>query len=276
MLEAIWSPELEAVFQNTKSQIIYEEDESSVQVRLVCEGVTWMKYRLRDRTLDGPGWKPTVLVDWDYSREVDRFTLGRCVEESVYCLDPRFPLTRVFSKKEADFIRNPFALMPFDEPTEENLRGWLRKWKKAYIIGDTPFPGYFSLRNIPGARGKIATGVSEFLKSKGYEYLSAVPTWWHIANMLRYHFGFKYVNGEDESKMELLRMRLPILGNDESARRRLSWVVMLQFWVSLVEASGFSPEGLGLNPSFILRDDDDKILTFPLSPERNLWMVKKI
>ena len=281
MRQAIWSDELEEVFRNTRSQIICEEDKFSVQFRIVCGDITWMKYRLRDRSLDGPGWKPTALVDWDYSREVDKFTLGRCAEESVYCLDPRILLTDKFSIAEANFIKNPFEFLPFSNPDEGSLSRWLDKWQGVYAVWrdspeQLPFPGYFYLKNIPGVRNKIAVNVNEFLRVKGYEYISAVPTWWHTANMLRRRFGFLYQNTRDEAKIELISKRLPVGETNEVGRRRASWIVMLQFWAELAELSGFSPEEFGANPNFILRDDDSKILTFPLCPERNLWMIHEL
>ncbi len=277
---AIWSPELGEVVADTGSKLYYDEDEFSAQVRVVCGELTWMRYRLRDRSLDGPGWKRTALVDWDYNREVDRFTLGRCAEESVYCLDPRYPLTYRFSEAEASFIKNPFESLPFDNPNEVSLVEWLEQWRGIYVLGQyapeyLPFPGYFCLQNIPGARNKIAVGVNRFLGAKGYQYISAVPTWWHTANMLRKHFGFSYQDSRDEAKIELIQSRLHAT-NDDLGRRKASWIVMLAFWAELAETSGFSPEALGANPDFILRDDGGKILTFPLSPERNLWMVHKL
>ena len=79
----------------------------------------------------------------------------------------------------------------------------------------------------------------------------------------------------DEERIEKIRQRLPV-GNDEVSRRKASWIVMLQFWAELAELSGFSPEGFRIDSKFILRDDNQKILTFPLSPERNLWMFEKL
>ncbi|MBI5140094.1 MAG: hypothetical protein HZA94_01440, partial [Candidatus Vogelbacteria bacterium] len=132
---AIWSPQLGEVVSDTGSRLEYDEDESSVQIRVCSGDLTWMRYRLRDRSSDGPGWKRTALVDWDYSRDVDRFTLGRCVEESVYCLDPRALLTDRFSLYEASFIKNPFASLPFDVPSFCNLKEWLERWKRIYVLG---------------------------------------------------------------------------------------------------------------------------------------------
>jgi len=236
MKSAIWSSGLDEIMADTGSRLLYHEDEFSVQVSATCGKLVWMRYRLRDRSTDGPGWRRTPLVDWDYDREIDRFDLGRCVEESVYCLDPRVPLGEVFSKKEAGFISNPFELLPFENPTQENLKIWLQKWKKVFLIEDTPFPGYFCLRNIKGVRSAVAVGVNYFLRSKGYEYISAVPTWWHIANMLHRQFGFEYFSADDLTKMDIIRMHLPLFSKDDRGRRKESWVVMLQFWAKLASS----------------------------------------
>lgn len=278
---AIWSGFLGEVVADTGSQIFYDEDESSVQIRVVLGDLTWMRYRLRDRSNDGPGWTRTALIDWDYDKEVDRFSLGRCAEESVYCLDPRVPLTERFSLAEASFIRNPFDSLPFSQPSWRNLSRWLDRWKGIFDFGRhfpeyLPFPGYFCLKNIPGARNRIALGVNDLLRSKGYEYISAVPTWWHTANMLGLRFGFSYQNATDGVRIDLIRRKLPFGGRTEIDRRRASWVVMLQFWAELVEQSGLKPESFQIGSEFVLRGEDGKILTFPLSPERNLWMVHRL
>jgi len=62
---------------------------------------------------------------------------------------------------------------------------------------------------------------------------------------------------------------------DLGIRMKSSWLVMLQFWAQRVEELGEIPESL-LKPNernFVFRDKNGNIITYPLSPERNLWQI---
>ena len=269
----IWSAKLEEICKETGSSIVLEEDESSVQIKIVLQNRVWFRFKLRDRRYDGPGWQPTSLTDWTYGGPDDKFGMGSSAEESIYCLDPRFPLSEKFTESQARFIINPFEELPYEKPTKENLRDWLRRWKEVFASENLSFPGCFSLRNISGMRKYIHAKVTALLRNKGYEYLTTVPTWWHVAGICGY-LGFKYQYENDRLAIDRLNKRL--LSETPAQRVKSSWIVMLQFWIELVEKSGFTAEDFCLNQSLVFRDDDGKLITFPLSPQRNLWMLYKV
>lgn len=265
--------EVKEVLEATRSEVVLENDEVSSQVKISHCGRTWLRYKLRDRRFDGPGWSPSSLTDWSYGRADDEFSLGPAVEESIYCLDPRYPLSDRFEERLAQFIANPFEALPFSDPTRTNLDGWLGKWLRIFSEESPPFPGYFALRKITGARVAIHRNAVVFLYKKGYAYLTAVPTWWHTAKICNY-LGFEYQYEKDRNQIEKLDRAL--LATDISERRKLSWIVMLQFWAELVESVGLMPENFSGVERFILRDASRKLILFPLSPQRNLWQVYKL
>ena len=272
LLQIIWCPALENISYVTKSRVSLESDEVSAQIKIAKGDLTWFRYKLRNRCFDGPGWRTTPLTDWTYGGPDDKFLLGSAVEESVYCLDPRHALTDRFTEKQAKFISNPFEELPFENPGSESLRNWAEKWKEITAYEEPPFPGYFCLKNIPGVRRRIHNSVVNFLRGKGYGYLTAVPTWWHTANICG-HLGFQFQYEQDRIIIEKLNSVLPF--NTEVQRRKSSWIVMLQFWAELAEIAGLTPENL-VNKNLILRDTAGRLITFPLSPERNLWQIFKV
>lgn len=275
LIETIWTPELERIKTETGSEIIPDLDESSVQVRLVHQGKTWFKYKLRDRRFDGtPVWKQTRLVDWSYDGEKDKFPFS-AVEESVYCLDPRYPLTDTFPPEIAEFITNPFSALPYEKPDKDSLLNWFHKCRTVMESESIVYPGYFTTHHIPGVRSNLHRTALRLVRASGYEWLTAVPTWWHTASICE-HLGFNYYFSDDKLKILLIRQLLTDrFGEDESetSRRRSSWIVMIQFWADLLVKSG-----LRLDRSmekYILRDEAGQIITFPLVPGRNLWMNHK-
>ncbi|MBU1179323.1 hypothetical protein KJ885_00070, partial [Patescibacteria group bacterium] len=193
----VWCAEIEKIFQESKSTMILEEDSVSVQIKLLCKGRIWLRYKLRDRSFDGPNWQSSPLTDWNYGGPDDEFILGSALEESIYCLDPRYALESMFSESQAQFIANPFEELPYDCPDEEALLVWLTRWREVFALEKPPFPGYFYLKNISGVRRKIFEKAVRCLNQNGYRYFTAVPTWWHIACMYE-HLGLKYQFKEDE------------------------------------------------------------------------------
>ncbi len=270
----IWCPAINEIFHATKSRVIAESDDVSVQIKLANADRVWLRYKLRDRRFDGPGWKGSPLTDWTYGGADDVFPFGSAVEESIYCLDPRYPLTDAFTARQAQFITNPFEELPYSNPTKDALSDWFRRWQEIVNKNNVPYPGYFYLNNIPGVRRYVHENITVLLKEKGYKYLTAVPTWWHTARICA-HLGFVFQCEEDELVIDKLNTRLNFSTKEECARS--SWIVMLQFWVELVCGAGFSlsedfPEAVSL----VLRDERGAHLTFPLSPQRNLWLNYKI
>jgi hypothetical protein len=259
-------------------RICYQED----QICCVCEvrdckGKRWFLYRLRDRRNDGPSFTRSPLTDWNYSGEFDvPPSDGLAVERSRYQGDPSFPLTNRFSPEVAEFIENPFEALI---ETKYGLNDWLNIWRLIFYGNDTVFPGQFSLVPFPSnISRKLFNLTVNLLRESGYNYLTSVPSWWHVAlsNLRR---GFTFYYEEDRKIFERLQENLRSLGlsnqEDLGIRMKSSWLVMLQFWAQRVEELGEIPESL-LRPNernFVFRDKNGNIITYPLSPERNLWQI---
>jgi len=259
-------------------EIYYQED----QICCVCEvrdykGKRWFLYRLRDRRNDGPSFTRSRLTDWNYSGEFDvPPSDGLAVERSRYQGDPSFPLTNRFSQEVVEFIKNPFEALI---ETKYALNDWLNTWGLVFYGNDTIFPGQFSSVPFPSNISKTLFNLTvKLLREGGYRYLTSIPTWWHVA-LSNLRQGFKFYYEEDKKIFEKLQENLRSLGfsnqEDLGIRMKSSWLVMLQFWAQRVEELGEIPESL-LKPNerdFIFRDKNGNIITYPLSPERNLWQI---
>lgn len=258
---------VEDIVRHTRDRVYFEQDDSAVQVKVG----NWFSYKLRDRSHDGPGWQADRLTDWPYDHEVDKTDVSS-VEESTYWLDPRGCLSRRYTPDEQKFITNPFEVLPGDNASRSDLINWNTLWERLIQDPEIPFPGYFSDRTIPGLRRQILDRSLEVLDELGYAQLTAVPTWFHVAEMYK-HLGFKYTHAQDEETVGQLRERLP----HRTVRDRIvsSWTVMRQFWAEAVQKQGIEPEIL-IKSGQILRDQKGDLLTYPLSPERNLWMYKEV
>ncbi len=262
------TPALTEVYAAAGSTAIYKADEISAQITIG----DWFKYKLRDRSSDGPGWKTSPLTDWHYDHPDDRFPLGSAVEESTYWLDPRYPITDVFADEAASFISNPFDALPYSDPTPEALQVWHGRWQEVVSHDQAVYPGFYSLKAIPELRRHILETSKDILKTKGYQYLTAIPTWFHTAKMYE-HLGFSYIYESDAEAVAALSSRLPFTSRRE--RVESSWMVMRQFWAHLAETQGYVPEELA-GDATILRDDTGNLLTYPLTMERNLWMYQEV
>lgn len=258
---------VEDVVIHTGDRVYFEQDDQAVQVKVG----NWFSYKLRDRSQDGPGWQSDRLTDWPYDKEVDKTDVPS-VEESTYWLDPRGCLSRKYSPEEQKFITNPFEALPDEQSARSELIDWNVRWERLIQDPEIPFPGYFSDRTIPGLRRQILERSLSVLDELGYAQLTAVPTWFHVAEMYK-HLGFKYTHLDDEEKVGQLRDILP----HRTARDRIvsSWTVVRQFWAEIAEKRGIEPELL-IRSGKILRDQKGDLLTYPLTPERNLWMYKEV
>ena len=273
LLEIICIPSVEAIVKETGSTILLDADEQAAQISITdAQGSPWFLYKLRERTHDGPGWKPTRLTTWAYDKPVDTFFLGHAVEESTYWLDPRHPLTEVFTLEESAFVRDPFAALEGLKDTTSGLIEWISLWKRLAFLDQSIYPGYFMRHKIPGLRAHILQQTEHVLFQKGYEYLTAVPTWYHTAHLYE-HFQFSYQYHDDGNLIHRLSQQI-----NQAVPGSLtikSWVVMAQFWAQACEEKGLTPENF-LNPQYLMRHEDGTIQTYPLSPERNIWMYKKL
>jgi len=255
-------------------KFFYEEDQRCCLYKVQDDlGNGWFLYRLRDRRNDGPSFTRSLLTDWDYSKEVDIPPPdGLAVERSRYQGDPSFPLTDKFSPEMASFIRNPFDALFIDD-----LNNWLKNWRLIFYGNIIVFPGQFSLSPFPSYISyKLFVLTVNLLREKGYRYLTSVPSWWHVA-LSNLRQGFRFYYEEDKEIFNRLQESLRGLGlsnqEDLMTRMKSSWLVMLQFWAQKAEKMGEKPELLLEERNFIFRDRNGKIITYPLSPERNLWQI---
>jgi hypothetical protein len=259
-------------------EFFYQEDQSCCLCEVRdYEGKRWFLYRLRDRRNDGPSFTRSHLTDWNYSGQYDvPPSDGLAVERSRYQGDPSFPLTNEFSQKIAEFIKNPFEALI---ETKYDLNDWLNTWRLVFYGNGTVFPGQFSLVPFPSdISKKLFNLTAELLRICGYRYLTSVPSWWHVA-LSNLRQGFEFYYEEDKEIFKKLQENLRSLGfsnqEDLGRRRKSSWLVMLQFWAQKVEELGETPESF-LKPNernFVFRDKNGNIITYPLSPERNLWQI---
>jgi hypothetical protein len=260
--------ELDQVLIATGSEIAFDQSSTAAQARVE----SWFYYKLRDRGLDGPGWQTDRLTNWAYDKEVD-CTVVPSVEESTYWLDPRGCLSRRYEHVDREFIINPFEALPDENADVDQYIGWNNKWEELMTDHSLPYPGYFSDITIPGLRRQILERSLKVLGDLGYAQLTAVPTWFHIAKMYE-HLGFEYNYNSDKEKMDQLSEALSQDGIENKVEK--SWVLMRQFWAQQLEGKlGIEPEQL-VSKGRILRDVEGRILTYPLTPERNLWMYRWI
>ncbi len=116
---------------------------------------------------------------------------------------------------------------------------------------------------------------------KGYLYLTSIPTWFHVAqgNLEK---GFQFLMNSDKEKINRLKNSLEQRFPHQTIRDKikLSWIVVFQYWAELAQSSHYSPEKLLLEETgksdFVLRDENGKILTYPLTPTYNLWQIYQI
>jgi len=266
----IMVPRVEEMVRKEGHTVI-EKSDRYTSLSQVCNGIPYLTYKLRDRRDDGIEWRQTELVDWHYGGPEDLPPKGRTIEESIYMLDPNFPLSDIFTPQEAVFISNPFAALPYHCPTEENLIKYFQQWCNIVTHDEVVYPRYFTRKNIPGLYHEIHERSTKLLKERGFNYLSAVPTWFHIAKLYE-QLGFEYFDDNDAGQIKLLTDKVSYKTGHE--RRISSWIITLQYWAKLTESVGWDPEQIaGEN---VLRGKSGEILTFPLAPEHNLWMIKNL
>jgi len=235
----------------------------------------WLKFKLRDRAHDGPDWKSSNLNTWPNMHRDDklrRWTKG--VEESTYWMDPEHSIERKRGKAYAEFVENPYEALPWEHPSERNLNEWLSHFKDVVNADQKVFPGFYSFQPLPAqVRADILSGTQNLLADQGYDYLSRVPTWFHVYMSDIKKHGFKPTHKADKLQIDELIKELKMVSPEDRAFS--SWLVVLQFFNQLVEDQGGKPERY-VGDKNVFRTADGKIITYPLSRERNLWVDKRL
>lgn len=272
----IVEPRMEELFSGKGFKLNLREDGTTSRLQIVDPNTEriWVNYSLRDRSNDGPTWRASKLSSWPARGVHDVHPYGTAVEESKYWLDPRSPLSEVFSPEESVFIENPFELIPFDDPQPDKLMKWYTMWRELMNNPHTPYPGYYALSTIGGATRGIFEDTLILLGKKGYTHLTSVPTWFHVAQ-LNEHLGFDYTHEEDGSQMKAFTSAIePAAATIDSpiSDRRIvtSWNAVLHYWAEVAEKEGLDPESF-VTPGSIARSVTGDVLTYPLRPEYNIW-----
>jgi hypothetical protein len=256
------------VFLTNGFEIVQSHDEQNAQIKIMNNDQQVFLYKLRDRTRDGKSWKKTELCEWNYNHQNDVHK-GIPVEQSRYWGHPEHPLTDIYDVEIAQFIKDPFDLIPYDNPSQTAMESWICKWKE--VINNSPnipYPGQQSLQNVAGLAQHIDKASTKVLKEKKYTHLTSVPSWVHIAQINR-HYGFSFSFNQDRQHFDDFEKRLP------EDKKLASWVGVLQFWNELADSNGIIPEDY-VDKYAIIRDESRIVMTYPLSPERNLWQEKQL
>ncbi|NTU46878.1 hypothetical protein HGA88_04605 [Candidatus Roizmanbacteria bacterium] len=254
---------LHHIVAETHSKILWIEEPGKVGISFQEPGASypWFHYALRDRSKDGnkEGYNP----------QIDGIENEGAVEESTYWLDPRESIYHHYPSEIASFIHNPFEALPFENPTKKALEDWIMLWNEIVQLKDPPHPGQYALQKIPGLRRNILENSLRVLREKNWQQLHAIPTWYHTQKLYNY-LGYEYIHMADKARVEMMQEKLSHVPEPYD-----SWIVMLQFWAELAEQNGVHPENYVPN-AYILRDQSNQIITYPLSPEKNLWMTLPI
>jgi len=247
-----------------------------------------------------------AFTNWSYSNPGDvQPPNTHCAELSIVSSDPQILLlTRLQHKKSlfvdphhlAQFIDDPFSLIPFDNPTEHTITLWWKNWFQVVERGlrgkEIPQPGQTCQRGFDGFFDTALHTSEELLKAKGFSHITAVPTWTYVLeSFIKRGFDFVDKNHKSET-LDFLRRIYSISLQGGGKLEDLKPQNPLISWLSV------APFVLQLNPDYLptlgidtqrqysfqeifykLRDAvyvDGEIKTYPLSPGRNLWLSKKL
>lgn len=249
-------------------------DPHASQLMIFDHDRPWFFLKFRDRRQDGPEWQPSELNTWPNTNPDDVFTRGTAVEESTYWMDPAASIKQKRGQEYAKFVENPYDSLPRTDPTQKNLTEWLGRFRDVVNSQDNVFPGFYSFKTLPSSvREAIHHETTGLLQSAGFDYLTRVPTWFHVAKSDTQKHGFRFTHEEDRSRFKQLSDQVKSVSPQD--RVYSSWLVTLQFWNQLVEDQGGHPEHY-VGGNNVFRDSSGNIITYPLSPQRNLWLEKKV
>lgn len=273
MIKAVTSPEVEEILLQSHSKSFCYVDPTAIEIRFITDaGKIWLRYKLRGRVHDGTNiFQESTLTNYDYSGQINYVgnLMGKVIEESTYWTDPRYEVKEVTEDSEISrFILNPFEML-FSRSSEE----WISNFAKIMNYAEPPRPGSLGLFRINGLRKYVYEKSREMLRGKGYSYITAVPTWYHVVMMYE-HLGFHYAFTSDKTNLNVLNRHLKSRGFDVR-NPKSSWVVMLQFWADKLIKEGIDPRK-HYNEDLLFFSNMNQIITYKLSPKRNVWMISNI
>ncbi len=294
-----------------------------------CDGEEITKVVFRDRRADGTlgATPPAILThvgkkapsdvptrsrqvgatSWYYSSPEDVQIVGRkSIEFSITSSNPEQSIAHLLEQKQsklsvdakqlASFIDDPFAYIPFDQPTPDNINKWWTLWWHVIQRGvrqkKIPFPGQTSQSGFKGFFDHVVTKSKELLKPLGYTHLSGVPTWYYVWN-LNMKKGFQPDNPEQHEEALQFFSKLDGVVVPSHPPKKLeelehksalaSWIAVAPFMMQL--SPEFVPE-LNIDHTFVNGDfkaiyasmmeqfynkEQRAFYTYPLAPGRNLW-----
>jgi len=184
------------------------------------DGKEVIKVSYRDRRFDGTpeATPPTLLqnighfrpeeipvrsrsigaTSWYYSGPTDvELPARKSVEFSIASSNPLLQMETLLRNKEAklsvnpkmlaSFIDDPFAYIPIDQPSKENIDKWWTLWWHVVQRGlrgkKIPYPGQTSQSGFTGFFSHVLNESRELLAPLGYTHLSGVPTWGYVWNL---------------------------------------------------------------------------------------------
>ncbi len=301
-----------------------------------ADGTPIVHLKLRDREFDGtleatsPHYLQTIGgvaeenipyrsrflggTNWYYSGERD-VPPHKSVEFSIVSSDPTKRLdSRLGMKGEAlwvpaerlaRFIDDPFAFIPFNNPTPSALNEWYTMWWQVANRGlrgkSIPFPGQTSENGFRGFFKHTVAEVSQLIGDLGYTHLSGVPTWQYVWSLNLANGFFPDHSDHHEQALSFFtaldEMQLPHPGRKrrESDRRvghldqkdpLRSWLAVLPFAMNaqpdFVPHLAIAPElSQGFDTIYQtmhahLGQPDGSVRSYPLNPANNLWHSKEV
>ncbi|MBI2033419.1 MAG: hypothetical protein HYT10_03100 [Candidatus Levybacteria bacterium] len=320
-------------------QVLFSYDLDNREVAIVREDngygpVTVARLNLRDRTHDGtPASTPPQFLKvedapvrshfiggtlWDYSNaQVDKQPPGRkSIEISRASSDPSKVIFDSLRNKEhkmtvgahelSDFIDDPFAALPLEDPTPEKLEHWYRLWWQVANRGLRgkwiAYPGQVSERGFKNFSAHVLNNLTQVLGEREYSHISSVPTWLYVWRMNLNGSGFSADDPKHHQEAlafweRLRRVEIPVFDNGHAGERIrvnqlsdkdpiISWLGVLPFALQLDpdikpkvamqknHQEAFDEVMDSVKKYLILPDRE--VVTYPLAPDRNLWHSKPI
>lgn len=301
----------------------------AIEKRTAVGDLKVLRLNLRDRSHDGtPESTPPNFLDlknvphrsgllggtlWYYANpEVDRQLPGRSsVEISRVSSDPEKLIFDGLARKRsltiaeeiARFIDDPFAALPFNNPSYDELSYWYKLWWSVIDRGlggeRLAYPGQTSEQGFKNFSPHVLQKLPQLLEPFKYTHISSVPTWLYVwkANINGSGFHPDNIDQHNEALDFLERLKninLPFYINNTKVSKRarelsekdplISWLAVAPFALQLdsklhpsvgvKEQDQFDQVFLSIKENLI--GQDGKIITYPLAPRRNLWHSKKI
>lgn len=252
-----------------------------------------------------PGNHRLGLTGWGYSNPSDQLPpQTKAVELSFYSGNPNFGVQKFWedvrvpdSMSLTNFTVNPFDELP-NQPDPEKIDQWLGNFR--YILNGLieidyrngihlPFPGQYATRSINGGVVKnFERSIEPLLKAAGFTHTSLVPTWPHIWRQHLLESDFRPHNAADADavdalfqaigEIDLQGVRVSSLP-DRLKFKMESWVAQASVMARRLEEFGFIPEEhfdrFGL-ADLVLRNSDRSLVSWPLKPGYNIWLMKEL